>query len=70
MKQGERLKTFRITYTKSTEHIVELEAPSALKAWEKIKAETYKAVWEHEGNLVFEVKTTEEITKHIASNPR
>jgi len=70
MKHGERLKTFRITYTKSTEHIVELEASSASKAWEKIKSKTYKAVWEHEGNLVFDVKTTEEITKHIASNPK
>jgi hypothetical protein len=34
MKHGERLKTFRITYTKSTEHIVELGADSASKAWE------------------------------------
>jgi len=70
MKEGGRPKTFRITYAKSTEHIVELDAESASEAWKKIKAGHYKAVWEHEGALTYNITTTEEIVKHIASNPK
>lgn len=70
MKDGGRPKTFRITYTKSTEHTVELEAESSSDAWGKIKSKSYKAVWEHEGALVHNIITTEEIVKHIASNPK
>ena len=66
------MKTFRITYTKVVEHIVELEASSSSEAWERIKSETYKPhlIWEREGHLVYNVTTTEEIVKNIASNPK
>ena len=66
------MKTFRITYTKAVEHIVELEASSAPEAWKKIKSDNYKSylIWEREGHLVYNVTTTEEIVKNIASNPK
>ena len=66
------MKTFRITYTKAVEHVVELEADNASEAWKKIKSDNYKSdvIWEREGQLDFVISTTEEIVKNIASNPK
>tara|TARA_R100001244_G_scaffold129386_5_gene100857 strand:+ start:7002 stop:7208 length:207 start_codon:yes stop_codon:yes gene_type:complete len=67
------MKTYRITYTQASENTVEIEASNAKDAWELIKKgdlEKNKSVlWNIQGNSVFKVKLTEEITKHIASNP-
>ena len=67
------MKTYRITYTQSSENTVEVEASSAKEAWELIKKgalENNKSVlWNIQGKGMFKAKLTEEITKHIASNP-
>ena len=67
------MKTYRITYTQASENTVEVEAPSAKDAWEIIKSgdlEKNKSVlWNIQGKSMFKAKLTEEITKHIASNP-
>ena len=66
------MKTFRISYTKAVEHIVELEAKTVEEAWKKIKSENFKSsvIWERVGNLIYNATTTEEIVKNIASNPK
>ena len=67
------MKTYRITYTQASENTVEVEASNAKEAWEIIKKgdlEKNKSVlWNIQGKSVFKAKLTEEITKHIASNP-
>jgi hypothetical protein len=68
------MKTFRITYTKSVESIIEIEAQTAVDAWKKIKGEKLDkkdkhVIWHNEGELTYKVDKTEEITRHIASNP-
>ena len=68
------MKTFRITYTKLVESIVEIEAQTAADAWKNIKTEKLEKkdkhlIWKHEGELTYKVDKTEEITRHIASNP-
>ena len=67
------MKTYRITYTQASENTVEIEASNAKDAWELIKKgdlEKNKSVlWNIQGKSMFKAKLTEEITKHIASNP-
>jgi hypothetical protein len=71
------MKTFRITYTKTIESIIEIEAPTAADAWKKIKIpreggkldKDPQVVWHNEGELTYKAEKTEEITRHIASNP-
>lgn len=70
------MKTFRLTYTKTITTVVEMEAGSPLAAWKKIMAgelvtegADQNVIWMHEGDLKYEVETTEEIVKQIASNP-
>ena len=68
------MNTFRITYTKSVESIVEIEAQTATDAWKKIKAgkldkKDKHVIWHTEGDLTYKAEKTEEITRHIASNP-
>ena len=66
------MKTFRITYTQSSENTVEIEAKDAKLAWELVKSgnlDDKNVLWNIPGNVVYKAKVTEEITKHIATNP-
>ena len=66
------MKTFRITYTQASENTVEIEASSVKEAWDLVKSGNLKdksVLWNIEGEVVYKAKLTEEITKHIASNP-
>ena len=66
------MKTFRITYTQASENTVEIEASSVKEAWDLVKSGNLKdksVLWNIEGKVVYKAKLTEEITKHIASNP-
>ena len=69
---GELMKTFRITYTQASENMVELEAESAKDAWRQIVNEDLSknnVTLNIEGKINYRAKLTEEITKHIATNP-
>ena len=66
------MKTFRITYTQASENTVEIEAESAKDAWAVIKSGDLKdknVLWNIPGKSIYKAKVTEEITKHIATNP-
>ncbi len=66
------MKTFRITYTQASENTVEVEATNVRDAWDLIKKGDLKdkrVLWNIEGDVRYKAKVTEEITKHIASNP-
>ena len=66
------MKTFRITYVQSSENTVEIEAKDAKLAWELVKSgnlDDKNVLWNIPGNIVYKAKVTEEITKHIATNP-
>ena len=66
------MKTFRITYTQASENMVELEAESAKDAWRQIVNEDLSknnVTLNIEGKINYRAKLTEEITKHIATNP-
>ena len=66
------MKTFRITYTQSSESTVEIEAEDAKSAWSLVKngkLDDKKVLWNIPGEIAYKAKVTEEITKHIATNP-
>ena len=66
------MKTFRITYTQSSENTVEIEAKDAKLAWELVisgNLDDKNVLWNIPGNVVYKAKVTAEITKHIATNP-
>ena len=66
------MKTFRITYTQSSESTVEIEAKDAKSAWEFVKngnLDDKSVLWNIPGDIAYKAKVTEEITKHIATNP-
>ena len=66
------MKTFRITYTQASENMVEIEAENAKDAWKQIVNEDLSknnVVLNIEGKINYRAKLTEEITKHIATNP-
>lgn len=66
------MKTFRITYTQSSESTVEIVAKDVKSAWELVKSgnlDDKHVLWNIPGNIAYKAKTTEEITKHIATNP-
>ena len=66
------MKTFRITYTQASENTVEIDAESVQDAWNLIKSDKLddkSVLWNIEGKVAYKAKLTEEITKHIASNP-
>ena len=65
------MSVYRIKYIKSSSNIVEIEASTVTDAWKKIKSnQVDEAVWSHEGHVTYKVEVTEEITKHIATNPK
>ena len=66
------MKTFRITYTQASENTVEIEAEDAKSAWALVKTgnlDDKNVLWNIPGKVVYRAKVTEEITKHIATNP-
>ena len=66
------MKTFRITYTQTSENLVEVEAGTAKDAWRQIVSGDLgknNVILNIEGKVAYKAKVTEEITKHIASNP-
>ena len=66
------MKTFRITYTQASENMVEIEAANAKDAWKQIVGgdlNQNNVVLNIEGKIICKAKVTEEITKHIATNP-
>ena len=66
------MKTYRITYTQHSEHTVEIVANTVKDAWALVKSGDLKdknVLWNIEGKVVYKAKLTEEITKHIATNP-
>ena len=66
------MKTYRITYTQASENTVEVEADNVREAWALIRKGDLKdkrVLWNIEGDVRYKAKVTEEITKHIASNP-
>ena len=66
------MKTFRITYTQASENTVEVEASNVKDAWALVKSgdlEDKRVLWNIEGRIIYKAKLTEEITKHIATNP-
>ena len=66
------MKTFRITYTQTSENMVELEAETAKDAWKQIvnrDLSKNNVILNIEGKINYKAKVTEEITKHIATNP-
>ena len=70
---GEKeMKTFRIQYTQASENTVEIEANSARDAWALVKSgnlDDKSVLWNIPGKVAYKAKVTEEITKHMASNP-
>jgi Icc-related predicted phosphoesterase len=66
------MKTYRITYTQASENTVEIEAANVKDAWALVKGgdlSDKRVLWNIVGNVVYKAKLTEEITKHIATNP-
>ena len=66
------MKTYRITYTQASENTVEIEADTSKDAWALVKSgklDAKNVLWNIPGKIVYKAKTTEEITKHIATNP-
>ena len=66
------MKTFRITYTQASENTVEIEADSAKSAWALVKSgdlDDKSVTYNIPGKVQYKAKVTEEITKHIATNP-
>ena len=66
------MKTYRITYTQASENTVEIEAANVKDAWTLVKGgdlSDKRVLWNIVGNVVYKAKLTEEITKHIATNP-
>ena len=66
------MKTFRITYTQASENMVEIEAANAKDAWKQIVSgdlNKNNVVLNIEGKVNYKAEVTEEITKHIATNP-
>ena len=66
------MKTFRITYTQASENMVEIEAANPKDAWKQITSgdlDGKNVILNIEGKVVYKAKVTEEITKHMASNP-
>ena len=66
------MKTFRITYTQASENTVEIEADSAKVAWALVKSgelDDKSVTYNIPGKVQYKAKVTEEITKHIATNP-
>jgi len=66
------MKTYRITYTQASENTVEIEATSSKEAWALVKdgkLDEKNVLWNIPGKIQYKAKVTEEITKHIASNP-
>ena len=66
------MKTFRITYTQSSESTVEIEAEDAKSAWALVKSgelDDKNVLWNIPGKIAYKARVTEEITKHIATNP-
>ena len=66
------MKTFRIKYTQASENMIEIEATSPKEAWKQITSgelDEKNVVLYIEGKVAYKAKVTEEITKHIASNP-
>lgn len=66
------MKTFRITYTQASENTVEIEAETVKDAWDLVKSgslDDKSVLWNLEGKIAYKAKLTEEITKHIATNP-
>ena len=66
------MKTFRITYTQASQNMVEVEAENAKDAWKQIVSgdlNKNNVALNIEGKVSFKAKVTEEITKHIATNP-
>ena len=71
IERGGEMPVYRIKYTKSSSNVVELEASSVSDAWKKIiSKQDDKAVWREEGQVSYQPEITEEITRHIASNPK
>ena len=66
------MKTFRITYSQTSECMVEVEAGNSNDAWKQIVGGVLNqnnVVLNIEGKIICKAKVTEEITKHIATNP-
>lgn len=66
------MKTFRITYTQASQNMVEVEAENSKDAWKQIVSgdlDNNNVVLNIEGKVSYKAKVTEEITKHIATNP-
>ena len=66
------MKTYRITYTQASENTVEIEATSAKEAWALVKGgrlDDKSVTYNIPGKVQYKAKVTEEITKHIATNP-
>jgi hypothetical protein len=66
------MKTFRITYTQASENTVEIEAGTAKDAWALVKSgklDDKSVTYNIPGKVQYKAKVTEEITKHIATNP-
>ena len=65
------MSVYRIKYVKSSVNTVEIEASSVSEAAKKIKAnQIEEAVWSNEGQFSYKVEVSEEITKHMAANPK
>ena len=70
--RGKLMKTFRNTYTQASENMVELEVENAKDAWKQIlnrDLSKNNVSLNIEGKIHYKAKVTEEITKHIATNP-
>ena len=66
------MKTFRITYSQTSENMVEVESENAKDAWKQIVSgdlNKNNVVLNIEGKVNYKAEVTEEITKHIATNP-
>ena len=66
------MKTFRITYTQASENMVEIEAESAKDAWKHIingDLDGNDVILNIKGKDAYKAKVTEEITRHMATNP-
>ena len=66
------MKTFRITYSQTSENMVEVEADNSKDAWKQIvsgELSKNNVILNIEGKILYKAKVTEEITKHIATNP-
>ena len=65
--------TYRITCSSSSENTVEIAASSVGEAWKKITSgdldKDKDSILLQKGKVTYKAKLTEEITKHIATNP-